>query len=215
MADILDWVKNPKGESNFELERNRIPEKIDSDKEIEDIQPEPEEDREEPHPRYHKKKLTKSIDSALDPSTYEEISYLNKHGHWYSGYIGPKSKKVTKKIFWTSDNSPNNGWRRLFDVIPTGRHTILFEIAINMETTEDAFDLLFDKDMLSFIEIKKNEKIRKRIEALTKHKEHLFESSKYPWIKPIDVSELCTLIGLIYYHGHYVMNHHSLSILFS
>ena len=68
MADILDWVENPEGESDFELERNRIPEKIGSDKEIEDIQPEPEEDTEEPHPRCHKKKLTKSIDSALDPS---------------------------------------------------------------------------------------------------------------------------------------------------
>ena len=54
------------------------------------------------------------------------------------------------------------------------------------QTIADAFDLLFDKDMFSLIETKVNEKI-KRIEALTKHKENLFESSKYPWIKPIDL----------------------------
>ena len=39
-----------------------------------------------------------------------------------------------------------------------------------MQTTEDAFDLFFDKDMLSFIRTKTNEKIRKRTEALTKIK---------------------------------------------
>ena len=54
------------------------------------------------------------------------------------------------------------------------------------QTIADAFDLLFDKDMFSLIETKVNEKI-KRIEALTKHKENLFESSKYLWIKPIDL----------------------------
>ena len=41
-----------------------------------------------------------------------------------------------------------------------------------METIEDDFDLLFDEEMFSLIESKTNEKIRKRTETLTKHKEH-------------------------------------------
>ena len=39
-----------------------------------------------------------------------------------------------------------------------------------METIENNFNLLFDKDMFSLIETKANEKIRKNIEVLNKHK---------------------------------------------
>lgn len=95
MADILEWVKNPEGGSDFELQRNRTPDEIDSGQKIEDIQPQPEEETKDLHPRCQKKKLTKSrlvhsIDSALNPSNYDEMSHLNKHGH-----IGRKFKKVT------------------------------------------------------------------------------------------------------------------------
>ena len=45
-----------------------------------------------------------------------------------------------------------------------------------------SFDLHFYKDLFSLIETKMKGKIRKRIEVLTKHKEHLVESSMYPWI---------------------------------
>lgn len=31
VADILEWVENPEGGRDFELERNRIPDEIDSD----------------------------------------------------------------------------------------------------------------------------------------------------------------------------------------
>ena len=31
MADILEWVKNPEGGRDFELQRNRTPDEIDSD----------------------------------------------------------------------------------------------------------------------------------------------------------------------------------------
>ena len=65
------------------------------------------------------------------------------------------------------------------------------------------------------IESKTNEKIRKRTETFTKHKEHLFGSSKYPWIKPTNIFELRYLIGLLYFRGLFGMNHHSLNILFS
>ena len=46
-------------------------------------------------------------------------------------------------------------------------------------------------------------------------RKHFFESSKYPRIKPTDVSELRALIGLLCYRGLYEMKHHSLKILFS
>ena len=58
MADIRDWVENLGGEEHLELETNGIPDGINTDEEIEDIRPEPEEDTEEPHPRRHKKKFS-------------------------------------------------------------------------------------------------------------------------------------------------------------
>ena len=69
--------------------------------------------------------------------------------------------------------------------------------------------------MFSLIESKANEKIRKRTETLTKQKDHLFESSKYPWIKPTNIFELRALTGLLYFRGIFGMNYHSLNILFS
>ena len=59
--------------------------------------------------------------------------------------------------------------------------------------------------MLSLIETKTNEKIRKKIEALTKQKDHLLERSIFPRIKPTDVSELRALVGPLYYRGFYAM----------
>ena len=67
-------------------------------------------------------------------------------------------------------------WLR--DVIPGDRLIILLAEAIKIGTVDDAFDLLSDKDMFSLIETKTNHKKRKKIEASTKHKEHLLESSK-------------------------------------
>ena len=69
--------------------------------------------------------------------------------------------------------------------------------------------------MFSLIESKRNEKIRKRTETLAKHKEHLFESSKYPWIKPTNIFELRALIGLLFFRGLFGLNHHGVNILFS
>ena len=65
VTDILDWVENPKGEEDFQLETNKIPDEIDSAERIEDTQPEPEEDTEEPHRQRHKMKLTKSKFTTL------------------------------------------------------------------------------------------------------------------------------------------------------
>ena len=79
----------------------------------------------------------------------------------------------------------------------------------------DAFDLVLDVELFSLIESKTNKRIRKRTETLTKYKKHLFKSSKYPWIKPTNIFELCALIGLLYFRGLFGMNHHSLNIIFS
>ena len=191
----MNWVENPDNDENFELETNRFSDHSDdSDEERENIQSEQKEEIEEPHVSCHIKILTSSrlvhsIDYALDPDNYDEITYLNKDGCWetFVGCLGPKSNKATEKIFWSSDVPSCSGWQRQGDIIPGGKHSILLGRAKHIETIEEAFDLLFDEEIFSLIESKTNEKIRKRTETLTKHKEHLFESSKYPWIKATNI----------------------------
>ena len=92
-----------------------------------------------------------------------------------------------EKIFRSSDVTWCSGRKRQCEIFPGGKHSILLGRAKHIETIEDAFDLLFDEEMFSLIESKTNGKIRKRTETLNKHKEHLFESSKYPWIKPTNI----------------------------
>ena len=133
----------------------------------------------------------------------------------FVGYLGPKSNKATENIFWSSDIPSFSGRQRQYEINPGGNHAILLGRAKHIETIEDAFDLLFDEEMFSLIESKTNEKIRKRTETLTKHKEHLFESSMFPRIKPTNIFELRVLIGLLYFRGLFGINHHSLNILFS
>lgn len=118
-------------------------------------------------------------------------------------------------IIWSSDTPGNIDQKRLCNAIPEDIHTVFIVNAKNIEKSEDAFDLLFDKDILTLIWTKSNERVRKTTEALTKHKEHLLESWKYPWIKSTDVSESRALVGLLYYHGFCGMNYYSINILFS
>ena len=99
-------------------------------------------------------RLVHSIDSALDPGNYNEITYLNKDGCWETlvGYVGRKSNKATQNIFWSSDVPLCSGLQRQFDISPGVKHSILLGREKHLETTEDAFDLLFNEEMLSLIE---------------------------------------------------------------
>ena len=177
VSNISNWFENPDNDENFELGTNRFSDDSDeSDEERDNIQSEQEEEIEEPHVSRHRKILTSSrlvhsTDSALDPDNYDEITYLNKGG-CQETFVGLESNKATEKIFWSSDVPSCSGWLRLCDIIPGGKHSILLGAAKHKETIEDDFDLLFDEEMFSLIESKTNEKIRKRTETLTKHKEH-------------------------------------------
>ena len=53
-----------------------------------------------------KSRLVHSIESSLDPSSYDEKSYLNRHWETFIGYLGPKSNTITKMIIWSSYTPP-------------------------------------------------------------------------------------------------------------
>ena len=68
--------------------------------------------------------------------------------------------------------------------------------------------------MSTLLLTKTNEKIRGKLSALSQYK-HLFENSKYPYLKEINAEEVKVFIGLIFYHGLYNQNNQSIKNLIS
>ena len=71
-----------------------------------------------------RKQLTRNqnvhdIDSLLDENNYKKSVYMNKDGvlEEFSGYLGPKEDKNTKKIWWSSEYLVATSRKRKFDTI--------------------------------------------------------------------------------------------------
>ena len=60
-----------------------------------------------------------------------------------------------------------------------------------------------------------NMNIEDKIRKCQQNKEHIFESSKYTYLKTTDAFEMGAFIGFIYLRGLYKLNHRDLYILFS
>ena len=83
-----------------------------------------------------------------------------------------------KTIIWTS-NFPTHGRHRAGDIINIRDNPgTLLGAARNIGTLEDAFNLLFDDQMLDLFVRETNYFVEKKFETLKTFKEHLFESSK-------------------------------------
>ena len=60
-----------------------------------------------------------------------------------------------------------------------------------------------------------NNFINKKLEKLRTCKEHMFERSKYTYLRDTTPLEIRALIGFMYFRGLYGLNHHRIDILFS
>ena len=155
------------------------------------------------------------IDSALDKNNYDPIYYINGNGHWetLTGYLGPKTDKKSETITWTSTLPSQTGRQRRCDVI-TAQILCLKSAARNVTSEEDCFDLFFSDDMFELITSNTNKRIDEHRDKLRTFKEHIFNGSKYTWLKQATKVELKAFIGLVYFRGLYGMNHHNIEILF-
>ena len=229
VADIIEWVDN-------EGDVREIDELIgdnDSDVEsgderaahIEINDPEnelyEEEIDEQPNVQRHRKLLTRnrkvnSIDSSLNEENFDPIHYVNRFGHWetLTGYLGPKNSRQTETIQWNSDLQLHAGRQRTANVI-RGPVLALRGAARSVETIQDCFDLFFDETIFERIITKTNMRINRHLDKLREHKKHIFESSKYSWLKETSYPEMRALIGLIYLRGLYGMNHRNIELLFA
>ena len=97
-------------------------------------------------------------------------------------FLGPKTSKTTKTITWTGD-FPTKGRQRAFDIINIGDNPVtLLGAARSIGIIEDAFNLSFDDQMLHLLVQGTNGFIERKLQTLKSCKEHLFESSKYPFL---------------------------------
>ena len=89
------------------------------------------------------------------------------------------------------------------------------ELGTLIDSIEDSFNLLFDDEIFDLLKRETNIYIGSKLEKLRDQKEHLFESSKYPYSCEISLLEIRALIGFLYFCGLYRINHHKIDILFS
>ena len=156
-----------------------------SDESDENIDEEGFEDHNEPRFRPPRKLLTKhrlvhDIESAINEQSYDDLHYVNRQGNWetLTGYLGPKSSKNTETIHWRS-NLNLGGRQRSCDIINIDDIPgSVGGLATNIETIENAFDLLFDDKMFTLMVTQTNMNIEGKIRKLQQNKEHIFESSK-------------------------------------
>ena len=78
-----------------------------------------------------------------------------------TGYLGPKKKKTTEKIYWSTEGPPLTGRARKCDTIDTGRKKDQLPgkpsgWAAGVKTMKEAFDLMFDEEMMDLVVEKTN-----------------------------------------------------------
>ena len=170
-------------------------------------------------PRFRKyltrKRNVKSIDTALDMENYKEINYLNSNGQWesFTGYLGPKADKATKKIFWCSDEPSTIGRQRGCDVITGPVSCLKPNIVVNSEL--DAWDLFISDEMLTLVADKTNLRIDSTRAKLATSEKYTANPSKYTWYGETDPVELRAYFGLLYARGLLGQNLHKTNLLFT
>ena len=115
----------------------------------------------------------------------------------------PRSKenKNMKTITRTS-GFPTQGRQRACDIINIGNNPdTLLGAARNTDTIEDAFNLLFDDQMLDPLVTETNDFIERKLQTLKSFKEHLFEISKYHYLGKTSPLEMRALIVFMYLRG--------------
>ena len=162
VTDVLQWLKNEaETEDNDNVDMIIHGNKDDlssSDESDENIDEEGFEDQNEPGFRPLRKLLTKhrlvhDIESAINEQSYDHLHYVNRQGNWetLTGYLDPKSNENTEAIHWRS-NLNLRGRQRSCDIINIDDIPgSVGGLARNIETTENAFDLLFDDEMFTLM----------------------------------------------------------------
>jgi len=138
-------------------------------------------------------RLVNSIDKALDLDSYDPLDLPDANSETLTGYLGPKSKATTEKIFWTNEPYTHVGRQRACDVITDNVSTIRRNTK-RADSIRDVFELFMDEDMITLIVHKTNLKIDEIIKNLP---ETIKSNSKYGYKKQTDAIEIHALFGLM------------------
>lgn len=231
IEDILRFVENPTDdveindddyidelygdEMNTSVVENDD-ESAANDSDADDSDSDSDNDIERPPPKLlTRKRLVNSIDKSLDETCYEKHNFGmvedKDKATVLTGYLGPKKKPTTRKIFWTNAMPNTVGQHRSCDVLPRAPNPLtLLPIASDIDSITDAFHVLFPIEMVELIVKHTNTKIQHVLDNLPDHR---LRSCTY--IRLLTHCELYAFIGLLYARGLLGQSMHATSILFS
>ena len=127
-----------------------------------------------------KKRLVHDVPYDLNKNNYNDIHYLNckDKGDVLLDIWAQKMKKDIITIKSTS-NCEVVGKERAYDFISAGDNPVtLPDLTKNINSIEDAFDLLFHNEMLNLFVTNINANIENKLPFLLQNKQDMFESSK-------------------------------------
>ena len=101
----------------------------------------------------------------------------------YTGYLGPKSKATTEKLYWSNEPVHVARRQRSCDIIKGAPPTSRVGLAKIVKSEEEAFNLFFDDNIINLIVSETNKHIDNIISNLP---EHISSSDKYPYIKRVN-----------------------------
>ena len=164
-----------------------------------------------------KKRLVSSIDKSLDENCYDRHDFGVAEDlpseKVLQVFLSPKKKYNTKKIFCTNKKLPNASRQRACDVLPrTPQPLTLLPLASGIDSSNDAFKILFPDQMVQLIVDKINTKIKHIKDNLPAYYN---KSDKITFIRPFDQREFHAFISLFYACGHFGQSMHTCKMLFS
>ena len=150
-----------------------------------------------------------SIHSALDANNYKLLSPATNHKHYTAVLEKAKTKKKNQEITWSNIQQCSTGRQPRSDVLPNNP---VVGVATDADTARKAWELFFSKDMIKIVLERTNKRIRK-VRSLCPV--HIFDDDRYTYLEESNETELLSFIGLVYFHGAWGLNMHTVDELFS
>lgn len=222
--DILRFVENEDSgeesdiedlfgdDTNIQLEIQQLYNKSDDSESDDELIVEPATKRTHKRKTLTYKRLVNSIDSALDENNFQLFDVPQKEVTIKGELPDPSSKKKTakKKITFTNQPRISVGRQNSSNVI--SNKPGVAACARHIDNPKEAFNFFLPPEFIDNTVIYTNKRIE---ETISKCRDTLNNSDKYPHVKIVDSIDIYAAIGLMYFRGLYGMNMHSTHILFS
>ena len=158
------------------------------------------------------KRTQNSIDSALGENNFQLFDVPQKEVTIKGELLDPSSKKKTAKEKITFPNQPRISVRRQNSSNLISNKPGVAACARDIDNLKEAFNFFLPPEFIDNTVIYTNKRIE---ETISKCRDTLNNSDKYPLVKIVESIDIYAAIRLMYFRRLYGMNMHSTHILFS